>query len=204
MIPVLLRVLFVFLAIGLVPKGAAAQTTPPTPFTGIPKVPRTLPLIYAPNNDGRVAAAAAAGDADDVASLIANGGSPDDSDRQGHTALMHAAMSNRAVIADILLMHAAKVEIRDDLGDTALHWAAQTGSVAVIRLLIAFHAEVNQQDARGMTPLMLAASNNRTDAVRVLLQSHADPSKTDYTGQDALGWAGSHAVIVSLLKAAEH
>ncbi len=204
MVPVLLRVLFVFLAIGLALEGAAAQTTPPTPFTGIPKVPRTLPLINLPNSDGLGAAAAAAGDVDRVASRIADGDSPDDSDRQGHTALMHAAMSNRAVIADILLMHAAKLEIRDDLGDTALHWAAQTGSVAVIRLLIAFHADVNQQDTHGMTPLMLAAGNNRTDAVRLLLQSHADPSKTDYTGQDALGWAGNHAMIVSLLKAAEH
>jgi ankyrin repeat protein len=186
--------------VGFAPGHAVAQKAPPTPFTGIPTVPKTLPLLQHPSTDGQVLAAATDGNADQISWLIAGGGNADDADPQGRTALMHAAMSNYAAVADALLSHAARLDLRDRLGDTAMHWAAQTGSAAVIRVLLAFHAEVDTQDTRGVTPLMLAAGNNKPDAVHLLLQNHADPRKTDYTGRDAMGWASSYPRIVSMLQ----
>ena len=181
---------------------AAAQKAPPTPFTGIPTVPKTLPLLNQPTVDGQVLAAATQGDAGQIDWIMAAGGNADEADKEGHTALMRAAMANFSAVAQSLLQHEARIDLRDKLGDTALHWAAQMGSTSVLRVLLAFHPDVNSADSRGITPLMLAASHNKLDAVRLLLQFHADPRKTDYTGRDALGWASGNPRIVSLLETA--
>jgi uncharacterized protein len=178
--------------------GAVAQKAPPTPFRAMPTVPKTLPLLGHASADGQVVAAAAAGEADRIAWLMADGGNADEADKDGHTALMRAAMANYAAVAHALLAHDARVDLRDRLGDTALHWAAQTGSVSVLRVLLAVHVDVDAPDSRGVTPLMLAASNNRPEAVRLLLQSRADPRKTDYTGRDAVGWAGNSRIVAML------
>ena len=190
------------LLIGFAAREAAAQKAPPTPFTGIPTVPKTLPLFGHGTIDGQVLAAVAQGDAGQIDWIMAAGGNADEADKEGHTALMRAAMANFTAAAQTLLAHEARIDLRDKLGDTALHWAAQTGSVGVMRVLLAVHPDVNAADSRGITPLMLAASNNKLDAVRLLLQSHADPHKTDYTGRDARGWAGTNPRIVTLLDTA--
>jgi uncharacterized protein len=190
------------LLIGFAANEAAAQKEPPTPFTGIPKVPKTLPLFGHNTVDAQVLAAATSGDAGQIDWIMAAGGNADEADKDGHTALMHAAMTNYSAVAQTLLAHNARVDLRDKLGETALHWAAQTGSVGVLRVILAFHPDIDAADSRGITPLMLAASNNKPEAVRLLLQSHADPRKTDYTGRDALRWAGSNPRVVSLLDTA--
>jgi uncharacterized protein len=188
--------------IGCAAGEAAAQKAPPTPFTGIPTVPKTLPLLGHGTVDGQVLAAATQGDASQIDWIMAAGGNADEADKEGRTPLMRAAMANFASVAQTLLQHEARIDLRDKLGDTALHWAAQTGSVSVIRVLLAFHPDINAADSRGITPLMLAASNNKPDAVRLLLQYHADPHKTDYTGRDARGWAAPYPRIVTQLDTA--
>jgi ankyrin repeat protein len=190
------------LLIGFAAGEAVAQKEPPTPFTGIPKVPKTLSLLGHGSVDGQVLAAATQGDAGQIDWIMAAGGNADEADKEGRTALMHAAMTNFAPVAQTLLSHNARTDLRDKLGDTALHWAAQSGSVAVLRLLLAVHPDVDAADSRGITPLMLAAANNKPEAVRVLLQYHADPHKTDYTGRDALGWAAAYPRILTQLDTA--
>jgi ankyrin repeat protein len=193
---------------GLGAQSAFPQASQPTPLTGIPSVPRTLPVIGAgafPTAYGSVVAASATDKPADVNFLIANGGSPDDADKEGRTGLMYAAMSNYADIAQTLIDHAAKLDLRDKLGFTALHWAAERGRVEVMRLLLAARALVDVQNTQGITPLMLAASSGNVGAVRLLLQNRADPLKQDYTGQDAFGWAGNRTAVIDLLKnAAAH
>jgi ankyrin repeat protein len=199
MVAVLLRVLLVLVVVGLTLDRAAAQIAPPTPFTGVPKVPKTLPLLGRPTADGLVLKAAIDGNADQIDWLMAAGGDCDEADALGRTALMHAAMANFSAVATALLAHDARLDLRDRVGNTALHWAAQTGSTAAMRVLLAAHATVDAIDSKGQTPLMLAAGNNRPEAVRLLLQYHADPHKTDYTGRDALGWGQSYPRIETLL-----
>ena len=190
------------LLLGFAARDAAAQKAPPTPFTGIPTVPKTLPLLGHATVDGQVLAATTQNDAGQIDWIMAAGGNADEADKDGHTALMHAAMTNFAAVAQTLLDHNARVDLRDKLGETALHWAAQSGSVGVMRVILAFKPDVDAADSRGITPLMLAASNNKPEAVRLLLQYHADPRKTDYTGRDALGWGRSNPRIVSMLDTA--
>jgi ankyrin repeat protein len=200
MMTFLFRVLVAFVLVGLAMGEASAQKAPPTPFTGIPTVPKTLPLLGHTSNDGQILAAATDGNADQIDWLVAGGGNVDEADAQGRTALMHAAMANFGAVADALVTNHARLDLRDRLGDTALHWAAQTGSVTVIRVLIAVHADIDTPDTHGVTPLMLAAGSNKPDAVRLLLQNHADPHKTDYTGRDAVGWGSNYPRIVSMLR----
>jgi ankyrin repeat protein len=181
---------------------AAAQVAPPTPLTGLPTVPKTLPVIGGSpfqSDAGNVAVASAAENADNVVTLIAIGASPDDVDKSGRTGLIYAALSNSARIAQTLIDHGAQLNIRDKLGYTALHWAAEHGSIAVMRLLLAARAVVDAQSFQGITPLMLAARSGNLAAVRLLLQHHADPAKRDYTGRDASGWAANRGTVVRLL-----
>lgn len=180
---------------------AVAQVAPPTPMTGLPTVPKTLPVIGSGLNPDatNVALASAADNADHVTTLIAIGASPDDVDKNGRSGLIYAALSNSSRIAQTLLDHGATVDQRDKFGYTALHWAAEHGSVAVMRLLLAARALVDAQSLQGITPLMLAARNGNLAAVRLLLQSHADPAKQDYTGRDAEGWAQNRPPILQLL-----
>jgi len=195
------------LSVGAIaPSDALAQVDQHTPWTGLPTVPKTLPVIGGtpfPIQGYTVPSAAATDKPDYVNYLIASGNSPDDTDKEGRTGLMYAAMSNYADIAETLIEHAAKLDLRDNLGYTALHWAVQRGNTAIMRLLLAAKAFVDPQNAQGITPLMLATSNGNVMAVRLLLQNHADPLKQDYTGRDALGWAGDRAAIVELLKNAK-
>ena len=184
-------------------QSAFAQSTSPTPLTGIPTVPKSLPVIGGsplPSTGFSVASAAAIDRPDYVNYLIESGNSPDDVDREGRTGLMYAAMSNYADIARTLIDHAAKLDLRDKLGYTALHWAAERGSVEIMRLLLAAKAFVDAANSQGITPLMLATSSGNVNAVRLLLQNHADPHKQDYTGRDAFGWAGNRAGVLALLK----
>lgn len=183
---------------------AAAQVAPPTPMTGLPTVPKTLPVIGSGLNPDatNVALASAADNADHVTTLIAIGASPDDVDKNGRSGLIYAALSNSSRIAQTLLDHGATVDQRDKFGYTALHWAAEHGSVAVMRLLLAARALVDAQSLQGITPLMLAARNGNVAAVRLLLQHHADPAKQDYTGRDAEGWAQNRPPVLQLLASA--
>ncbi len=184
---------------------AHAQASPPTPLTKLPTVPHTLPVIGGdpfPADASRVAIASATNKPDDVTMLVANGNSPDDADKQGRTGLIYAAISNYVGVAQTLLSHGAKINLRDNFGYTALHWAAERGSIEVMRLLLAAAALVNVQDQQGVTPLMLAAQNGNVGAVRLLLQNHADPTVRDYTGRDAAGWAMNRPAVVQLLSRA--
>ncbi len=202
MVAVLLRAFLIVVLIGFASASVAGPQNSTTPFTGIPQVPKTLPLFGHADYDGVVLAKTDAGDPDGVAYALAAGGNSDATDIEGRTALMHAAMINGVAVARVLLDHSARVDARDKLGDTPLHWAAKSGSVDIIRLLLAARATTDPADAKGVTPLMLAASNNKPEAVRALLQGHADPRKTDYTGQDAMGWANGHPRVVSVLQTA--
>jgi hypothetical protein len=180
---------------------AGAQTPVPTPLTGIPKVPKTLPL-FGQVGMGTVATAAAADKTDDVTLLLAQHASPDDPDENGRTGLIYAAINNNVQIAQALLNRGAQRDGRDRLGKTALHWAAERGSLEVMRILLAAKVTVDAQNAQGLTPLMLAASKSRVAAARLLLQFHADPKKEDYTGRDATDWAGGNAMLKQSLKTA--
>lgn len=182
---------------------ADAQSGSATPFTGVPTVPKTIPIIGGqldPDTTPPLLTAVAANDSDRVHGLLAANESPDERDEYGRTALIYAVMFDNVRIGQMLVSQGANVNFHDQLGKTALHWAVERGSGDMLRLLLDAKAMIEAQDLHGLTPLMAAASNGKAEAVRILLQYHADPRKPDYTGHDAVDWAVNHDAIARALK----
>jgi uncharacterized protein len=194
------------LAAAIIAGRADAQSSSVTPYDTGARVPSTFSIIGnqpAPNEAPQLVSAAAANDATAVTGLLDTmQNSPDEAEGYGRTALIYAAYNNNAQIAQVLVSHGAKLDMRDNLGKTALHWAAERGSISVLRVLIEAKASVDVQNLQGLTPLMLAARNGQAEAVRLLLQAHADPKINDYTGRDAASWATNNAAIIQALKVA--
>jgi hypothetical protein len=194
------------LASAIVAGRADAQSSSVTPYDTGARVPSTFSIIGSqqpPNEAPELVSAAAANDATAVTGLLDTTlSSPDEAEGFGRTALIYAAYNNNAQIAQALMNHGAKLDVRDKLGKTALHWAAERGSMSVLRVLLQAKASVDVQNLQGLTPLMLAARSGQTEAVRLLLQYHADPKINDYTGRDAASWAANNTAIVQALKVA--
>jgi ankyrin repeat protein len=139
--------------------------------------------VNASHGDGMSALhwAAAAGDAEMAAMLIAAGANPKSVTRIGHYTPLHlAARGGSAQVAAILLEAGASVNGRTAPGGTTpLHLAAASGSVETVEVLLSRGADVDAREAEwGQTPLIFAASQNRAEAIRLLLANDADPGMT--------------------------
>lgn len=129
--------------------------------------------------------AAAAGHADVVELLLANGAGLDDRDHGGRTPLHLAAEQGQVAAATALMARGAKVAVMDESGDTPLHKAARQGRGPMVRLLLAERADPNARGDCGGTPLHEAARGGWTEVVQALLaggalanaQSTASPAR---------------------------
>ncbi|MGI8924157.1 MAG: ankyrin repeat domain-containing protein [Fimbriimonadales bacterium] len=75
---------------------------------------------------------------------------------RGHTALIGAAMSGDAKLAEVLLKAGANPRTATARGDTALHWASGSASMAIAEMLLERGVEVDARDWAGTTPLIQA------------------------------------------------
>lgn len=121
-----------------------------------------------------------------VAILLDAGVSPEvasgTGEHEGKTALMWAAETGRADIADLLLQYGAEVDRANAKGGTALMYAAVSGHVALIDLLVAAGANPQHRVRHGWTPLLLATAKGHVDAVRALARHGADLDTRDVYG----------------------
>ncbi|HEX8522693.1 MAG TPA: ankyrin repeat domain-containing protein [Tepidisphaeraceae bacterium] len=162
--------------------------------------------VDAPDCYGRTPLHWAAADPEDkearaLATLLRAGGQMDRRDKEGRTALAHAALNTNAEAAFMLLKCGASVQLADRLGATPLHLAARTGDPQLVDLLIRAHAPLNNTDDFGCTPLHDATRVGSTYAVALLLRSGADPRLHDAYGGTALHLASryAHDVIATML-----
>jgi ankyrin repeat protein len=72
-------------------------------------------------------------------------------DRDGKTALHHAAVGGQPRMVKALLQQKASINVRDKDGATALFYAAMCGYEDVVRLLVANRADVSAADRHGRT-----------------------------------------------------
>ena len=126
--------------------------------------------------------------------------------RDGWTALTHAARHNYPDIVELLLKSGADPETRTDEfngADTPLTKAAACNSTAsVIKLLDVGHADINAPRGDGWAPLMEAATRNCADAVLLLLERGADVNRTNpESSESALKTAAEkgHSDVVKIL-----
>jgi uncharacterized protein len=151
-----------------------------------------------------IARAARQNDANQVRTLVANDGNPNQTDEEQRTAMHYAAMNGNLTIIAILIKASAKLDPKDKLGNTPLHLAADRNQTEAVQLLLDVGAPVDAENKNGMTPLMVAAGRGSIDVVQALLAKHASVTKTDFTGRDAAGWAAeSHrpAVLQAIKRA---
>ena len=153
--------------------------------------------------------AAAAGEIEQVKSLLAEGTDVNSRDESGRTPLHLASLNNHASVAQALIAKDAYLDVKDKNGRTPLALAALEGRTATAELLIAKGANVNAEDVDGNTPIHLASipveyQSRRQAIIRRLIANGGNVNARNAKGQAAAhvaagGWRGGHADTVLLL-----
>ena len=130
--------------------------------------------------------------------------SPDATDSNGQTALMHGSYYGRDKVVSLLLKAKANPNLQSDSGITALLITAREGHSHVVSILLKAKANPDLHDDHGITPLHIAACNGNYDIVTILLRNNANPNIQREDGITALHEASHnrHSDIVSHLLAA--
>lgn len=149
-------------------------------------------------------AAAAAGDAEEVAQLLAAGASVNERNALGDTPLATAALAGHLAVVQQLLMAGADVTAAGRSGETALHRAAQHGHVSVLQLMLSTATTGSVSDQAGAsceaavnagtgstagTALHAAVVFRQTTTAEVLLAAGADTDATNRSGLTPLQFA---------------
>jgi ankyrin repeat protein len=133
--------------------------------------------------------AAVAGDADNVALLLARGAHPNPRpNAAGDSPISQAITYGHVAVVRVLIQAGAKTDLVERTGVNLLHWAAITNRAEVIPELAKAGVDVNAVDEHGFTPLMYAATIDFGDTatLRALLASGADRRIKNESGRTPL------------------
>jgi ankyrin repeat protein len=155
-------------------------------------------------------AAAQAGDAAQIQSLLEAGTDHSAADEAGETALMHAAHGGHVAAVQVLIAAGADVNAASPQGWTALAKAAYNGEtergyVEVIEVLHEAGASLDAPIFFGITPLMLAAGGGDAPVVEWLINHGADVLAANEGGRTARMMADDkfYVDVINLLHEAE-
>jgi uncharacterized protein len=155
-------------------------------------------------------AAAQAGDAAQIKSLLEAGADHGATDEAGETALMHAARNGHVTAVQVLITAGADVNAKSPQGWTALAKAAYNGDtergyVEVIEVLHQAGAPLDERIFFGITPLMLAAGGGDAPVVEWLINAGADVLAANEGGRTARMMADDkyYVDVINLLHEAE-
>jgi ankyrin repeat protein len=105
---------------------------------------------------------------------------PEIGDKQGMTALMHAALLNFTDAGESLLRHRAPVDQTNRRGETALILAVQAKNTAMVRLLVRNGANPDKADhITGMSARDYAKRDDRSGQLLALLDAKSDAPLRD-------------------------
>ena len=125
-----------------------------------------------------------------IAALLAAGADPDLRDKNGRSALQHAAANSiDALNVAVLLQAGASEDNADSSGSTPLHEAAKRrdGAPEIIAVLLEAGASADAGDSGGTTPVHRAAFHAPDSAiVQMLIEAADDPCVEDDQGRTAL------------------
>jgi uncharacterized protein len=112
-------------------------------------------------------------------------------DRDGRTALHHAAFANDVDRLKELLRSGSDPDDADRRGYTPLHFAAQEGAVEATCVLLDAGANVDSIDVYGNTPLWTATFNSRGqgELIKLLRSRGADPCHVNKSGNSPVSLA---------------
>jgi uncharacterized protein len=156
--------------------------------------------------DPAIVVAARDGDFDAVRTLLTKHADPNETARDGSTALLWAVYHSSVPMARALIGAGANFAKPNRYGITPLLQASRNGDAAMIAELLKVGANVRNADhPEGETPLMAAARTGHIGAVELLLEAGSDVNAADdYQNQTALMRAAEegHADVVNALLAA--
>lgn len=134
-------------------------------------------------------------DIETVRSIIEARAGTKEKDKDGMTALMHAAQKGYVEMVELLVIH-EKGE-HDNQHRTALMLAASAGHTPIVKILAKYEARMQMHG--GVTALMIAAQCGRIDAAKVLF--NYEKRMQDNDSQTALIYAtkARHIDIIKLL-----
>ena len=135
--------------------------------------------------------AAALGDLDRLAVLLAGGADADAVTADGFTALHFAAFFGKPEAARLLLDRGADVDARGRgwMTGTPLHSAASGRHVDVVEILLAAGADPNARQSGGWTPLHSGAHNGDVATVALMITAGADLEAESDDGASVLALA---------------
>ncbi|XP_023664245.2 ankycorbin isoform X1 [Paramormyrops kingsleyae] len=156
--------------------------------------------------DGKSAlhVAAARGQAECLAAILAHGVDTSVTDASGFSALQLAAKHSHPECIKKLLQSKCAVDVVDGSGRTALHHAAISGSAPIIQLLCECRCPVNLPDAEGRTALHLSACHAHTEACCSLLEAGADVNLRDRSGCTAVMLASESSSLATVEVLVQH
>lgn len=108
-----------------------------------------------------------------IAFLIENGADIYAQDRTGKTPLIHAVISERSDVCELLRQKDSELKWRQDSNGSTIGWFREWGS------------DINVQDNVGRTALIYAVISGRSDVCRMLLKTGANILTEDSTGMTA-------------------
>ena len=141
---------------------------------------------------------------DGLARLLLNAGAHvNQSNEQGYTPLIVAAMQGRESCVELLLDSGAEVDqhMTTEGAATALLAAAQQGHVRCVSMLLAAGGRVNQANENGDVPLGAAAYKGQVACAERILLAGASVDHANARGATPLGLAcyGGHAKCAALM-----
>jgi ankyrin repeat protein len=149
--------------------------------------------------------AAALGDLDRLAVLLAGGADADAVTADGFTALHFAAFFGKPEAARLLLDRGADVDARGRgwMTGTPLHSAASGRHVDVVEILLAAGADPNARQSGGWTPLHSGAHNGDVATVALMITAGADLEAVNDDGASVLALAreSGDAATLALIRA---
>ncbi|EAY13502.1 ankyrin repeat protein, putative [Trichomonas vaginalis G3] len=118
--------------------------------------------------------------------LIDHGADINSIDRDGKTALHHAAENSCVEIAKLLISKGIDIKARNHNGKTALHSAANRNNKEILEYLITHGIDINARDNEGKSTLHYATSKSLLSIFEALISHGADINAKDNDGQSVL------------------
>ena len=170
---------------------------------------------------GRLVAAAGAGDLEQARQLLSSGVDPDARDARGYGPLHQAAAQDAPEIIRLLLQHGADLDAPDRIGWSPLTWGAFFGSRASVEEMLARGADPNAiHPPNHVTPLIQLVAGwhmakdeapqappfrevDRVEIARRLLQAGADPDLEGANGRpmDTVLFMNNHELLRAFVEA---
>ncbi|VUC33678.1 unnamed protein product [Clonostachys rosea] len=145
--------------------------------------------FLAQDGKGRFHLGAITGDIALMQSVLNRGGSINDRDKLGRTALVVAILVGATVSIDWLLEKGASANARDKERCTPLLHATERKATVLVGTLLKYGARVGQGDIHGQTPLHIASKSGEIQIIRMLLEAGADIWDSDDTGRTPVSLA---------------